>query len=197
MTAQEIRTLIMKLTIKHTNRPSPETMVRIAGIESNFNARAVSPTGARGVFQFVTLTWNAYKRRGDDIFDPEDNTLAAIRLAEDNIRYLEKKLGRSVYPFETYMAHNLGMGGAYRLLSAQRNTLVGRDLIGSKLEHNPAFLLEKGQPITVQQAIDRYKAKFLQLPFASVDVKEEPPHFFKWLLGMLLGLMRKKKRKDS
>lgn len=132
---------------------------RMAHIESRHNPRAISPTGAKGLYQFTGRTWKEFGQ--GDRMNPVNNTKAAIKFAEQNRNYLSKRLGREPQPHELYMAHNLGAGGASRLLRASPNATVTRGLIGSNPRHNPYYLTNRGRPITANQAINRYRKSFL------------------------------------
>lgn len=132
--------------------------MKMANIESRFNPDAVSPTGAKGLFQFTKGTWNDYGQ--GNRLDPVENTKAAVKLAESNQDFLKHKLRRDVKPHELYMAHNIGAGGAYKLLKAPENATVTSSLIGSNPKHNPKFFYEQGQPVTAGEARQRYAQSF-------------------------------------
>lgn len=132
--------------------------IRMAEIESRLDPKAVSFTGAKGLFQFTLRTWKAYS--DGNRFDPRDATEAVIELAEDNKQYLRRKLGRDVEPYEIYMAHNIGMGGAKRLLLAPKDDIVSKALIKSNPAHNPKFFKKGRKFVTVQEAIERYRKEF-------------------------------------
>lgn len=86
------------------------------GIENpTGNPRAVSPTGARGDFQFISSTWARYGQ--GDINNPGDNRAAAGRLAMDNANHLAKTIGRQPTEGEVYLAHQQGAAGAAALLN--------------------------------------------------------------------------------
>ena len=42
----------------------PDTMLKIADIESKFDPKARNPSGASGVFQFMPSTWQQYGKGG-------------------------------------------------------------------------------------------------------------------------------------
>lgn len=94
----------------------PDYMVRMAQIESsgNPNAKAAGST-ASGLFQFISGTWKKYGT--GDVFDPDANTEAAIRLTRANMDGLSRALGRTPEPWELYLAHQQGLGGAIKLLT--------------------------------------------------------------------------------
>lgn len=146
--------------VKAVGSPLPPSYFQtMAKIESGYNPAAVSPTGAKGLFQFTTGTWHDFGT--GDRLNPVANTDAAIKLANSNYNYLNNKLGRPPTPAEVYMAHNIGAGGAYSLLNANPLQPVSAAMVGSKLQHNPSFFLDKsGNPLQVREVIQRYSAKF-------------------------------------
>ena len=146
-------------TVQNSNSIMPkEYYHKMAMIESRLNPNAKSPTGAQGLFQFTSRTWKGYGK--GNRFDPVANTQAAIKFTNANHKYLKRKLGRDPQPHELYMAHNIGPGGARRLLSANPSARVSRSLIGSNPAHNPKFFRGKNGFVTVQEAIKRYKSSF-------------------------------------
>ncbi|NUR12358.1 MAG: transglycosylase SLT domain-containing protein [Bradyrhizobium sp.] len=99
---------------------------RVAMIESSGNASAVSPTGAKGPFQFVSGTARRYGLANP--FDWGQSADAAARLTADNAAYLRKVLGRDPTAGELYLAHQQGAGGAAKLLADPKqlaSTAVG------------------------------------------------------------------------
>ena len=94
----------------------PETMLRTAQIESTMNPAAANPrSSARGLFQFITPTWQQYGG-GADPLDPEASADAAARFTRDNIGTFQNRLGRAPTPAETYLMHQQGPAGAISLL---------------------------------------------------------------------------------
>ena len=94
----------------------PAIMKAIAQIESSGNPNAKNPnSSAGGLFQFIDSTAKNYGLTNK--YDPVQAADAGARLAKDNINYLSKKLGRDLTPGEIYMAHQQGVGGAYKILS--------------------------------------------------------------------------------
>ena len=98
-----------------TERGVPEALVWLAEVESSFDPAAISPVGARGLFQFMPATgeWMGLSLR------PEDERLDPAKSAEaaaDYLRYLYKR-------FESWplvlAAYNAGEGRVKRLLKAQ------------------------------------------------------------------------------
>ncbi len=90
---------------------------KLAQVESGGNPNAVSPTGARGIYQFIPSTWRQYAGAGADINDPQAQNAAVQRLTADNRTALTQALGREPTAGELYLAHQQGAGGAIKLLS--------------------------------------------------------------------------------
>lgn len=113
------------------NGVDPEAMLEIARIESNFNPDAKNRRStAGGLFQFIDSTARQYGLKNR--FDPGAASEAAARLASDNKRLLEARLGRQVTAGELYLAHQQGAGGALKLLSnpnALAVDIVGHDAV--------------------------------------------------------------------
>lgn len=93
----------------------PESFKRFAWVESKLDPKAVSPTGAKGLFQFTSGTAKQYGLAKP--FDPKANADAAARLYLDNQKTLTKTLGRAPNEAELYLAHQQGAGGAAALLA--------------------------------------------------------------------------------
>lgn len=197
MSKKEIQDLIYRTAKRNTAKIRPNYFLVIAKIESNFDPEAKSPTGAKGLFQFIGSTWRGYSDSNDDIFDPVTNTLAAIRFTEDNLKLLKNRLDRDPELYELYMAHNLGAGGATRLLKASPGEKVSKSLIGSKPVYNPFFLINPRtkEPYTAAAARERYKAHFKKI-FDSFETEQhstaaEQPTFFEWLAAILKRIFKK------
>jgi hypothetical protein len=145
---------------KNSQYLSQAGLDRIKHIESRGNPNAVSPTGAKGLYQFTGQTWKDIGMSKYDRLDPIASTEGAIKLANRNGQYLENKLGRAPTDAEIYMAHNIGPGGAYKLLTVDPNTPVTKALIGSNPKYNPHFLTNRGRTITAGQAVQKYYDAF-------------------------------------
>lgn len=66
---------------------SPELVKAIVKVESNFNHKAVSPKGAKGLMQLMPAT---AKRFGvEDVFDPEENITGGVKF----LKYLFQEFG--------------------------------------------------------------------------------------------------------
>ncbi|MBG6172661.1 hypothetical protein IWQ55_000312 [Labrenzia sp. EL_208] len=123
---------------------NPDTMNRIAQLESSMNPNAQNPnSSAGGLFQFIDGTWGEYGRGNK--MDPLANTDAAARYLGDVSTHLNGVLGREPEGWELYLGHQQGPGGAAKLLgnpSALASSLVGRD----------AIRLNGGDPATMSAA---------------------------------------------
>jgi hypothetical protein len=106
----------------------PQTMTRIAQIESSLNPNAKNPnSSASGLYQFINSTGRQYGLKNP--FDPDQNIDAAMRFTSDNVNTLKRSLGRDPTPGEIYLAHQQGVGGAKKLLMNPDAPAV--DLVGS------------------------------------------------------------------
>jgi len=105
----------------------PQALLTIANIESRLNPSAQNPnSSAGGLFQFIDSTARGYGL--SDRFDYEQAADAGARLARDNARALRSALGRDPEPWELYLAHQQGAGGAIKLLTnpdAKASSLLG------------------------------------------------------------------------
>lgn len=144
-----------------------EHLLTLAKIESGFRPAAISPTGCKGLFQFTKKTWDAmvnlygakYGVVGDVRMDPRANTVMAGELMRFNNRLLAKKLGRDANLAELYMAHNIGPNGTIKLIQTAESapsTRLSTQLIGSKPQYNPLFLMSGKVPATAGEAVKRY-----------------------------------------
>lgn len=110
----------------------PGILGTIAFLESSFDPSAKNPDStAGGLFQFLDGTAADYGL--ENKFDLEQSADAGARLTRDGINYLSEKLGREPSVGEIYLAHQQGMGGAVKLLSAPptqlASSVVGRDAV--------------------------------------------------------------------
>lgn len=80
----------------------------VATVESGGNAKAVSPAGARGLFQFMPGTARDMGLRGNDVFDPQKSAQAAGRY----LRQLLNQTGGSVE--SALAAYNWGIGNVQK-----------------------------------------------------------------------------------
>lgn len=96
------------------------TALKIAKLESNFNPRAVSPTGAKGLFQMTSIaTKDVQQRMGyslKDPFDPRDNARAGMKYIKLVARDLGARLDETA---KIYMGFNIGPAGAKAVMTGQ------------------------------------------------------------------------------
>ena len=131
----------------------PQTLTRIAQIESRMNPRAQNPrSSAGGLFQFIDGTARQYQL--GDRFDPAQASDAAARLARDNAAFLSQRLGRAPTPAELYLAHQQGAGGAARILAQP-------DAPAAQIVGERAITLNGGRPgMTAGQFAQLWTGKF-------------------------------------
>ena len=106
-------------------------MFTMADIESSFNPNATSKTGAAGLFQFTKGTGKQYGIEGEKRYDLNANADAGARLLLDNQKILIKN-GIEPTPVYTYLAHQLGAGGAIQLYN---NITKGTPIPTSTMEN--------------------------------------------------------------
>lgn len=104
----------------------PKLMATMASIESGFRASVkASTSSATGLYQFITGTWNDMLKKYGSKYgispnasrsDPRANALMGAEFLKENMRYLEKNLGRPITDTDLYVAHFMGAGGAHQLL---------------------------------------------------------------------------------
>ena len=134
---------------------------KVLGVESGGNPNAVSPTGAKGLYQFTKSTWNYINKKYDlgltNPMDPVQNTKAAAYLAKENAQALEK-YNLPVNDTNLYITHNIGAGGAKKLLNADPMAKVNEVLDMVLIKNNPIFFKAKGGGWnTVGDALGKYQ----------------------------------------
>jgi hypothetical protein len=109
---------IQDMIIRESERAGvdPKKMLTLAAIESNGRADAHNPSGATGLFQFMPMNFKSYGLENGKAYNPVLNTRAAIKMVQQNARYLEKN-GFEPNVGNLYLAHQQGAGGAVKLLS--------------------------------------------------------------------------------
>lgn len=139
----------------------------IMKIESGGRADAVSPTGARGLFQFTKGTGKQYGLMTNaDRLDPIKNYEAMKRLTADNIKALQRA-GIEPTPANIYMAHQQGIGGTIEIIRAIKQ---GRE-VSAKVRKNMNLNAGKGK--TPAQFYAMFEAKInknLGLPMSDTAV---------------------------
>lgn len=139
----------------------PSYYSRVASAESGGNSNAKNPnSSASGTFQFIKSTWNAVVDKyglgysENDRFDKYKSKEVAELFTRDNSEQL-KKYGINPNNTDLYAAHFMGVGGAHKLLSAQRqdpNQSVYSVATTAQINANKNIFLHKnGTPKTVGQ----------------------------------------------
>lgn len=140
----------------------PAMMLAIAHIETGgtFKADAKNPqSSAGGLFQFVDATWTQYGKGAKN--DVAASTDAAINLAKDNTSQLAQSLGRAPQPWEVYLAHQQGAGGARAILAAAPDTLVSKALTDAGVKNAEDAVSKNGMAgMTVAQAQAKWQDKY-------------------------------------
>lgn len=140
----------------------PVMMLAIAHIETggSFKADAKNPKStAGGLFQFVDATWGQYGKGSKT--DAAASTDAAIALTKDNVAALSQTLGRSPEPWEVYLAHQQGAGGASAILSAGDGISVVEALAAAGVKNAEDAANNNGMKgLTVAQAKEKWRQRY-------------------------------------
>jgi hypothetical protein len=110
---------------------NPDTMLKVAAMESGGNPNAISSTGAIGIYQFTgdTASRVSLKNR----FDAEANIEAGMILAVKNKVVLDK-LGVETSPISLYLTHQLGPTAAKELLIAAKSKKTPISTLSSRTQ---------------------------------------------------------------
>lgn len=119
-------------------------MTKMALVESGMDPKATSPTGAKGLFQFVTGTGKEMGLNSEDqFFNPYTNAMAGARYLKMNGNQLAAK-NVPVNPLTLYLAHQLGAGGVTEVWNAAANgKLLSDDRIKAMTLNNPGLTKEQ------------------------------------------------------
>ncbi|MBH5370108.1 DUF2272 domain-containing protein [Bradyrhizobium glycinis] len=145
----------------------PMTVLTIVKIETgDFDPTDCnSVSSAAGLFQFIDETWAAeggptFPGRGG----PGNGQAAGASVdmqveigcafTVKNAKALKARLGRTITPVELYMAHQQGLGGAVKMLTANPDTAI-ESVIGVKAARNNGL-----GGLTVGQAINKLNALY-------------------------------------
>ncbi len=110
--AERSQTEIIKEKIRQKAREfgfDPEMILRLAKKESEFNPKAVSPAGAKGLFQLIPIAIEQVRREGyvvNDIFDIDQNVTAGLTYFRWLYRFYE---GEDDQLVKTLAAWNWGL----------------------------------------------------------------------------------------
>ncbi len=86
---------------------------------------------ATGIFQHTAGTWADQGGTDQDRLDVGRQIQLGVALAKENAQALAKDLGRQPQPWEVYLAHQQGIGGATALLHADPNASAASVLGGN------------------------------------------------------------------
>ena len=126
-------------------------------IESGNNPDAISFTGAKGLYQFTSLTASHYNLVTDlQIFNPYLNADAAARLTQDNIASL-KRVNLKLTPTNIYLAHQQGIQGLIRIYKIIYREYPMTPIIRRRLDQNG------GINLTAEEFIQFWEVKINQI----------------------------------
>lgn len=139
-------------------------------IESSRGKLMDAPTSsAKGHFQFIDSTWNAYVKKHNLDFKPEDRydfekSKKVFELfTQDNVRILKNRLERDPTNTEKYMAHKLGPSTAVNFMKASPNATVDKIVSKAALRANRnVFFNEDGKPKRVKDVYKHFDNFFQQ-----------------------------------
>ncbi len=110
----------------------PNTALTIWSAEGGVTDPATKnpASAATGIFQFMPGTWSDMGGTDQDRLDAGRQVELGVALTKQNNAALAKDLGREPQPWEVYLAHQQGIGGATALLHAGPNANAG-DVVGN------------------------------------------------------------------
>jgi hypothetical protein len=141
---------------------------RVWFVESSRGKLMEAPTSsAKGHFQFIDRTWDAYVKKHNLDFKPEDRfdfekSKKVFELfTQDNVRSLRRGLGRDPTYTEKYMAHKLGPGTAVSFMKASPNATVDKVVGKAALRANRnVFYNKDGSPKRVKEVYSYFNDFF-------------------------------------
>lgn len=144
----------------------PEAYMRtMAMIESGGDSNAVSPTGAKGIYQFIVSTGKQYGLFPGGVDKRDDEQLnidAGARLARDNAAFLRRILGTEPEPWMLYLAHQQGAGGVLQLLRLARENKDAPPELRRAMDQNG------GQGLSPSQFVDLWRARYSKMQEAAL-----------------------------
>ena len=141
----------------------PNTMVRMAAIESGFNpSAAASTSSASGLFQFTNDTWRAMIAKYGRLYgytsqtpstDPKASAIMAAHMLKDSSKFVGSKIKRPFGATEAYMTHFLGAGGAVQFLQALEANpgASAAEVMPKAAKANQAIFYNNGRARTLQE----------------------------------------------
>jgi soluble lytic murein transglycosylase-like protein len=149
--AQKMRELVVRVA---TQEGVPvQTALAICWLESKFNPSAVSPTGAKGLFQFTSIAVRDVRERaGYDLkgkeFDPESNAIAGMRY----LKLVSRDMGVPLTDApKLYMGFNIGPSAAKNYLAGNVTEVVAKAI--SQQAYGPPAVYGKNLTAKVESAL--------------------------------------------
>jgi hypothetical protein len=173
MTIAEQQRYIKEANVTESKYNLPKNiLVGIMKTESNFNSRAVSKAGAKGLMQFMP---GAAKDFGIDPF----NASQSIEAAGKYLSQLQKQTGNMD---DALRAYNFGIGNIKKWkagkkeLPQQTASYVGKVYKNANIKYTPTQQQYKGQTPISDEAIANYEQQ-LTSNFKEFDIKNSMPTF--------------------
>ena len=130
---QKKRIINLAKKIASEEHIDPAIVLTIIEIESDFDFKAVSPAGARGLMQLTPIALTDLENRYEwnEMFDPEANIRAGVEYLKLIASRLGHKLGKPWYEMFlaptginlVIMAYNWGIGNVFKFLDGKINDI--------------------------------------------------------------------------
>ena len=151
------------------SRDMPLELAVIPIIESNFNPYAVSPAGAKGIWQFVPITARNFKLRVDSTYDMRRDVIASTDAALTYFNYLYKIFNDWNLAIAAY---NLGEGTVLKAIKISKSKNRPTDLWSLPLPRSGVNYVEKLHAYTdLLRNAKHNNLKFPDMPYRPVFKK--------------------------
>ena len=141
---------------KETGMDPLELFTQIGLVESSLNPEAgAKGTSAKGLFQFVSKTGQAYGLTAENIFNPTEQTKAMVSKTIDDINVL-KKAGLPITPENIYMIHQQGSANILKAVKETPEMTVA----DYESKYGNVILNQGVAGITKQSKLSDYVNKF-------------------------------------
>lgn len=142
---------------------SKRILFKFAATESSFDPKAVAPsTGATGLFQFTSDTWEFVTKRYGKPYgitvktartDVRANTLMAAFHIANNIELIKERTNKkTINATDAYMAHLLGRTGALRYFSLDESHKPARIMKAAAKNNRKFFYDDNNKALTRSQS---------------------------------------------
>jgi len=149
----------------------PDVALRIAGVESGYNAGIKNPrSSAKGLFQITDDTWKRYGGKPGMQRNADENIRVGMNILADSSAHLTKDLGHAPRPSELYTAHFFGWEKAADVIQSDPKALVSSLVSKKVMAANPEL---KG--MTVADLMSKHETKFAGL--AASAKKDSAPAY--------------------